>query len=379
MNHAAFAKFLLDYKIGVRAFADYSGFVFISKSTVQRLRKPTKTETVSEAEKQKILPAIMDACRRLMEERGTPYEEIENTMTSIFEQQYQPAATDRKSLTDAEQDYFKLRRDPFAIGSDPREAGEVFISEPLQRIVERVTSAINYQEFIAILGPVGAGKSSLKQYINVQLRQGNSKVHFIHPKFAEMGRVDAAGIVSYILDHFDLKEKRRNMVSQRKLERHLQGLVENRQRIAIVFDEAHRLNNTTLSALKNFLEMGTGGFQRFLSVVLYGQPSFYAKLNLAPFREIAERLVILEMPSMNDTVSQYIDHRLQLVSDRRAADLFEPASIELIASRGKTPLAIGNLANGGLSAAYKKGDHKVTVRHLGLDNEPKTQKLSRVK
>jgi hypothetical protein len=49
-------------------------------------------------------------------------------------------------------------------------------------------------------------------------------------------------------------------------------------RVAIAFDEIHRLNDSALSSLKNFLEMSSGGFQRYLGVIMLGQPQFEARL-----------------------------------------------------------------------------------------------------
>lgn len=374
MNHEAFDQFLSDHKIGVRAFASHCGVSFIGKSTVQRMRHPEKG-SVSGTYLEAILPAVMDACRRLMEELEKPSEEIETIMQKIFEDDYESPVNARQILTVEEQRFFGLDRDPFALSSDPRHAGEVFLTPDLERVVDRVTEAVKFQEFIAVLGDVGAGKTSIKHFINDKLGEGN-KTYLIYPKFADMKRVDAGGIVRIVRDAFDLPQRQSLMLAQRDLEKYLGGLVKNRERVALVFDECHRLPDSTLTALKNFFELGSGGFQRYLGLILYGQPRFKLRLKEARFREITERLAIVEMPGMKDTVRAYIDHRLQLVSGKNAVDLFDGALIEVIASRASTPLAIGNLCNAALSATYTKGDHRATVRHLDLATEPRTRKLT---
>lgn len=378
MNGKAFDKFLKKYAVSVRQFsAVCSEVAYISIATVQRL-KGSSPEKVTPRTLQHITPTLQDACRRIMEEKKVPHEEIEKTMKEIYKDEYKAAATDRKALTEDELDFFKFQRDPFAISSDPRDSSEVFISDPLRELADKVSSAIRFQEFVAVLGPVGAGKTSLKQFIHADLRQsGRKKVHFIYPKFAEMGRVEAGGIVSYLLDHFGVeRQKQRLMLAQKQLERHLEKLADAGELVVMVIDECHRLSSPTLTSLKNFLEIGSGGFQRYMALVLYGQPRFATKLQNVDFQEIAERIVIHEMPGMESTVSAYIDHRVGLASKRKGADLFTFEAIQLIASRASTPLAIGNLANLGLHNAYTKGDEKVTARHIEDSTEPQAYKTS---
>jgi type II secretory pathway predicted ATPase ExeA len=118
----------------------------------------------------------------------------------------------------------------------------------------------------------------------------------------------------------------------------------NGERIAIGIDECHRLNNESLSSLKNFFEMSSGGFQRYLGVILFGQPIFEARLREYDFREIFERVVPIRMPDFSETAAEYLQHRLQLVGGD-IGKLFDKEAVELICRQSTTPLGLGNLTN----------------------------------
>ncbi|MCC6328949.1 MAG: AAA family ATPase [Acidobacteria bacterium] len=378
MNHDAFKQFLADNATSVREFEHYchpSGL--ISTSTIHRLTKPNFGDGISPTQWKKIGPHVIRYCQRFLEDRGKPVHEINRVLEQIFEEAYEPMMTERSKLDPEMIEFFNLDRDPFAAATDPRNAAEVLTTKELDRIVRIVEMAVKHQDFICVLGDIGCGKSTLKARIADRLRT-EGKTHLIFPKFVEMGKLNAAGIVHFMLEYFGQKGRIRLPLAQVQLERHLQNLTDNGQRISLFIDEVHRLSNNTLTALKNFLEMGTGGYERFLSVICFGQPRFKAeKLENIEFREIAERVQVLNMPSMAKYAADYIAHRVRLAGGDADA-LFEPAAVRIIAAQSGSPLAIGNLANRGLIEAYKKGEPRVLARFLEKDTEPETRKLKSV-
>lgn len=377
MNNEAFKRFLDENDLSRRGFADYCKTVHISKSTIQRLTQPEAGRQIQPHTLKRLIPAVMRHCQHYLEDMGKPVDEINRTMEQIFEEDYEPMMTERAKLDPEMIEFFKLDRDPFASATDPKNAAEVLTTKELDRIVRIVEMAVNHQDFVCVLGQVGCGKTTLKNRIADRLRK-QGKIHLIFPKFVEMGKLNAAGIVHYMLEHFGQKGRVRLPLAQVQLEKHLQNLTDNGQRVSLIIDEIHRLPDSTLTALKNFLEMGTGGYERFLSVIGFGQPRFkHEKLENIEFREIAERIQVLEMPAMSKYAADYIKHRVQLAGGN-AEKLFEPAAIRIIASQAGSPLAIGNLANKGLIEAFYKADHQVTARHLQKDQEPATQKLRSV-
>jgi type II secretory pathway predicted ATPase ExeA len=127
-----------------------------------------------------------------------------------------------------------------------------------------------------------------------------------------MSRLTAAGIVACVLEELGVKPRRALVLAQKQLEQHLAALAQNNITVALCFDECHHLNDTLLTALKNFYELGTGGFERYLGLILFGQPRFAARLELPRFREIAERLVCLGLPAFSARdIENYLAHCLQ--------------------------------------------------------------------
>jgi type II secretory pathway predicted ATPase ExeA len=377
MNNAAFKQFLADYDLSVRRFSEFCRSVYISKSTIHRLANPEAAgRHIQPRFLQRITPALIQNCQRWMEENGRPADEINRVLKQVFEEDYEPMITERSKLDYDVLEFFAFDRDPFALEADPRGPEEAYTNKDLERIVRRVEDAVKFQGFVCIIGPVGAGKTSLKNRITAKFKK-HGKTRLLWPRFAEMHRLNAGGIVHYILEEFGQRGRIRLPLAQRQLELHLEQLSQSGHSVSLCIDECHRLNDVTLSALKNFYELGTGGYEKYLGLVLFGQPSFKHRLEDSRFREIAERVEVIEMPSLAKHAADYIGHRISLAGGN-ADKLFEPRAIAMIASQAGTPLAIGNLANKALIEAYKKGEPRVLARFLEKDTEPQTRHLKKV-
>src|SRR5690606_17211405 len=111
--------------------------------------------------------------------------------------------------------------------------------------------------------------------------------------------VSPSQIAEAILLEFNAKVPRSGVRKGTAVKNLLANLYKDGKRIALAFDEVHRLNDSALSSLKNFLEMNSGGFQRYLGVVMFGQPIFEARLRDAQFQELVERIVPLRMPEFS--------------------------------------------------------------------------------
>lgn len=269
--------------------------------------------------------------------------------------------TARQTLPPNVAAFFGLRRDPFT--SDPRQAAEVYTNKRLDVIFQQCVDAVNYQDFVAVIGEIGAGKSILKRRLYDYAENSDGRVRIITPEFFEMGRVGAGSITRALLEAFETKAPSDLVARRNKLNDLLKGLSNEGARVAIAFDECHHLSNSTLTALKNFWELGTGGYTRFLGVVLFGQPKFEARLRDEQFRELTERVTIARMPTLEKTAADYLRHRLSLVGGK-LDDLFEPAAVKALTALATTPLALGNVANAALLAAFSRGEKKVIARFI---------------
>jgi len=435
MNYIAFKKFLTASGLSTRRFADLVG---VGKTSIHRLAQP-EHGGLTPTYVRSITPHVMRAARESLRTAGASEDEIHRILLDIFDEEFVPAPVRRAALTHDMLRFFGLERDPFA---PPRDVSEVYLTDEMEQVLAALDDAIRFQGFMAVLAPVGAGKTVIKNLLMTSPRSQVPKVPSVRsansdlghetwglgltvlgPSFPDTSRITTAGIVSYILEHFGLKPRRSLVLAQRQLEDHLGQITEQGASVALCFDECHRLSDATLTALKNFYELGTGGFERYLGLVLFGQPRFLERLKLPRFREIAERLAIHELPALTAAESEgYLTHCLTnvlpsgppangpipatgpkskvqspksgpvLTSDNgpRALDpppptldlrpwtldkLFTPEALRLITARASTPLAIANLASAAMIEAYKKGERRVLARFVPDTAGPKTSRL----
>lgn len=334
MNLSTFCK---NRRISLRQLAEIAGGANAgaSKSQIGRFLKGELDKDYTA----KLRIQIAEGLPNFLLLQGMSPFEINEELQQIFnEQEYKPMITKRIELPADAQKWFALREDPFSINL--RGPQDVFISDELQQIFDRVIDAIKYQGFVAVTGPIGAGKTVLRAWIEDYISQ-NSHLKLIFPETFDMAKVSPASISRAILEDFDYGKIPIDAVSRAKAVKRL--LAEKKDvSVAIAFDECHRLNPTTLASLKNFLEMNSGGFRRYLGVLLFGQPSFEAQLTKS--REIAERLTVLEMPKFEKSAVEYLRHRLQLAGGD-LDQLFDADALEIIANNSRTPLQLGNICN----------------------------------
>lgn len=252
----------------------------------------------------------------------------------------------RLDLSLEAQKFFGLPDDPFSRA--PRSREEVYIPAELQRVIDKVIEAIRFQHFIAITGEIGSGKSTLRALIEDYVFS-NPKLHIVWPEFYDMKNVSPMQIAASILDSFGHRPIPPSAIKRGKEVKDLLAMqFKGDNRVAIAFDECHRLNASALSSLKNFFEMSSGGFQRYLAVILFGQPVFKVNLAKPQFREIYERMTVIEMPEFSQLAEGYLKHRLKLV-DVNMKDLFDDDAVALICGQATTPLQLGNIANEALT------------------------------
>lgn len=363
---AKLTKFCGAYKISLRQLAALLVNVqFVSKTTCWRLMHGT----IAESYLQQISEPMETALEQFLRNTSISAQEIEQELIELFpDRKDREMITTRTRLDEAVLQHFNLARDPFALENDPRSGAEAFSSKEIERMARRVEDAINFQGFLCILGPVGAGKTNLKQRVAEKFEK-NDSVHLLFPKFANMEKLNEGGIVHYLLKQFGIKPASRLVLAQSQLENHLSELNERRVRVAICFDECHRLSDNVLTSLKNFYELSTGGYDRFLALILFGQPQFKHRLDQAEFREITERLEILEMPPISRHAFDYVAHKLARVGGDINA-LFEKRAVELLAEQTATPLALGNLTAKAMLTAYEKGETKVIARFVETNAKP---------
>lgn len=349
------------------------GVRFTSRSTLHRLVHGKCSDEM----KAEMYPKLVSCLTRFLVARGLDKKEVDDAMLLAFEEgDYKPMISQRLELSPQAVKYFGLEKDPFTDPPNSRE--QVFISPALRQVIDRVVDAVRYQGFVSVIGPIGSGKSTLRALIEDQI-ETESNLHIVWPEFFDMAYVSPMSIAESILQAFDAPVPGSSVRRGRAVKELLSRLYKNGTRVAVGIDEGHRLNDKALSSLKNFLEMNSGGFQRYLGVVIFAQPVLVSRLREPVFQEIYERIVPVHMPQFAESAADYLAHRLNLIG-ADINDLFDAEAIELIASQATTPLSVGNIANEALKISMEAFDNKKVIgsaikTKMFFENRPQAFKL----
>lgn len=343
-----------------------------SQSSLFRLEKGTASPVVYRAAVEGMEQTLADWLR---DKQGLTEKQIYFELDQLFNLQENDMIANRKPLTSAAIKFFNLRQDPFDVDRIPSEE-ELFTSKELDEVCRQVIDAVLYKKWVFISGPVGSGKTAMKIRVARELaawsKRSGSKTHLIVPEFFDMSTVAVPAIASYILEEFDIRVPNNKLQRAKKIKQVLTSLDKDDARVALLFDEGHRLNSKVILSLKNFWELTNGAFSRLLGIVLFGQPQFInTTLRDVQFREITERVNVIEMPSMEKSARDFLAHKLTAAGGD-IDQLFDSAAIRRICSVAKTPLALGNLANNALMTCFEEYEEpKVTSKMLRLPDEPK--------
>lgn len=301
-------------------------------------------------------------------------EAVAHLSNAFTQEELNPMNVERTTLPPAACQHFALTGDPFT--DSPKHRGEVWLSPDHEAIIKRAVQAIRKQQFIALLGEAGSGKSTLKKVLIERLAANEER--FSHklfwPKAVGVTRVSAANIERFLLESLGAKTSQDALTRTARLETLLEQNYVDGVRIALAIDECHRLTNETLLGLKDFYELGTGGFINYLGIILIGQNEFSTRLNDERHSPLKKRIEIIEMPRVESFAWDYAKHRLSLAGGN-VEILFEKKALQLLAAQVKTPLDFGNLCNKALRLAHRDKESKVTEtllhKRLNLTREPR--------
>lgn len=290
-----------------------------------------------------------------------------------------PMIIPRCELTKAAMKFHGLKKDPFSY--DPESSEEYFAPPELDKVYDRAEATVEKRRFTAIVGEIGCGKSALRHRLQVDL-SADPTVRMIWLESGDFEELRFSDLTTLILLELGHTPKRVKIERGYQLTSVLRSLSDSGVRVTLAIDEAHRLSDKALSALKLFWEKGQpkdGGYNRFLGVLLFGQPALETRLQNYQFREVVERLQIERMPKFEKLAGDYLAHRLKSVGGDISTS-FAPEAIAELAKQANTPLALGNLANAALMAAYAVKEKRFELGMLEFDdNEPKLRSIRRAR
>lgn len=267
--------------------------------------------------------------------------------------------------------HFDLRRDPFG---PVRSAEDVFLTPALRTILTHVNDAIEYREFRAVIGPVGAGKTVLRQLLqDMVVNQTNGSTVLVWPTTTDMRHLSVKSIETAIYDEFGEDIPSNSTRRHKRLVQILDRERHNKVRVTLCFDEAHDLTDRTLLKLKDFYEMGYG-FNRYLGVLMFGQPPLLTRLKSdLRFREIFERMDISQVEGFSaENAWQFVAHRISRAGGN-VDGLIDREVVVRLALSNPTPLSLGNACNAAMMKAWQLGEPRVTMAMMdfGDHGEPR--------
>ncbi len=355
---AGVRDFCTSHSISIRQLGQMCGNArYFSKTNTHRLLQGMVPQHMVAA----VRPLIAEAFVIFLDGRGYTQPEIEAELSTFLDpKEYIKMIANRCPLTPEAVRHFGLKCDPFDVDQIPGR-DDVFTNPAIETIVARLKDAVLYQRFVAVIGGVGTGKTLLKLRVADELDVAGGKSKLLYPEFFDMEEVTVHGIANKILAELGQTIPQNKEARVTRIREVLTQMQQEGIGVAIVLDECHRLRDKVISSLKNFWEMTNGRSSRLLGVILFGQPAFVdSRLRDVKFKEIRQRVQIIEMPPMNGSTRDYIAHRLA-VAGGSIDTLFEPKAIDRIAANAQTPLAIGNLCNEALMEAFRLEENQVSA------------------
>ncbi len=278
-------------------------------------------------------------------------------------------------LTEETFKHFNLTKNPFG---DIRNVADIYRGPDYIYAYRRLCEAVENAGFFAIWGESGAGKSTLQAELLESIRREERRVVVCQIQSVEKKLLTASHICDALIADLSIETPRVTPEAKsRQVKRILAESVKatNGAAHVLFIDEAHRLTNAALHALKGFWEI-RDGIKRMLSVVLIGQPELGNILNIRKnptLREVIQRVEMVKLQPLDKSVKDYVVHRLTRAG-LKATDVFEDDAYMAMqirltrynsdASQSESnvhPLAVNNLICRAMNRAPQLGLRKVSA------------------
>lgn len=268
--------------------------------------------------------------------------------------------------------HFKLFRPPFI--NDIQQSADIYKSEDHMFIEAAMVDAARNGGFLAVIGEVGSGKSTIRREVMVQLKREN-KILIVFPQIIDKGRISAGSLCdAIIMDLSEEKPKIKQEHKTRQVTRLLQARKSAGYHVALFLEEAHDLTTTALKHLKRIHEIEEG-YSKLLSIVLIGQPELKQTLSEEQhpeMREVIRRIQKAEIMGLNGDLKSYLALKFKRIGSSldkiMTDDAVEALSRKLSTTgeRGRKvsyafPLLVNNLVAQAMNMAVELGEERVTA------------------
>jgi len=249
-------------------------------------------------------------------------------------------------------EFYGLTRSPRAVG--------YYETTHHRQLLQDIKQAVYDGDLVALCGVVGAGKTVTLRRLQEMLAREN-RVIVSKSISVEKSRVTLGTLITALFCDLST-DKEPKIPKQGELrERELRNLVRKRKKpIVLMVDEAHDLHHHTLTGLKRLIEMVADGDGK-LCVLLAGHPKLRRDLRNPTMEEIGYRTAVFSLEGVTGSQREYIEWMLATcAADRVDVDaIFDPAAVDLLASRLRTPLQIEQHLTLALETGYQASEKPV--------------------
>jgi len=202
--------------------------------------------------------------------------------------------------------HFGLKHIPF---SKTISTSDLFVSNGLKRVNERLSLAVANEDFALISGAAGSGKSSAIRYFVSDLDSQAYPYVYITAEKYKIGDVAKLILYSFNTDipynGYTALRRVKELITKMNAERNSKPLV--------IIDEAQELPVSTLSSIKNLANFKIDS-QSLITFILCGQNELLNKINMSELASLRRRIRVrykFGNLSLEETV-KYMDHQMSL-------------------------------------------------------------------
>ncbi len=231
-----------------------------------------------------------------------------------------------------------------------------------RKLLKDIRQAVYDSDLIALCGVVGSGKTVTLRRLQDMLAE-DGRVLVSKSVAVEKDRATLGTLITALFCDLTL-EKEPKISKQGELrERELRKLAKKRKKpIVLIIDEAHDLHRHTLTGLKRLIEMLADGGGK-LSILLAGHPKLRNELRNPNMEEIGNRTVVFSLEGVTGSQREYIEWLLVSCARNKTLDvdaIIEPAALDLLASRLRTPLQIEQHLTLAFETGYQASEKPIT-------------------
>ncbi|MDA8170283.1 MAG: AAA family ATPase [Nitrospiraceae bacterium] len=227
--------------------------------------------------------------------------------------------------------HFRLFRSPFT--GDIRDVGDIYMSDEHRYIEAAALDAARHGGFLAIVGEVGSGKSTIRKKVVAEL-QKDETVRIVYPRIIDKTLVTSQHIMDAIVaDLSDEKPRMRHEAKARQVERILLSHSKAGCQACLMIEEAHDLTVRTLKLLKRIYEI-EDGYKKCISIILIGQPELgllFDEGSHYDMREVIRRCQVARIAGLNGNLAEYLSLKFR----RAGADMNKVISADALEALGR--------------------------------------------